>query len=86
MDQLEEELNKEQVEQITEDIKEAIEEKKEEFCKADYMSLQDAKTQLMTLITEIMMDEAGFIIDQLLKDCRKQKDDLKREKRTKMTN
>ena len=50
------------------------------------MSLQDAKTQLMTLITEIMMDEAGFIIDQLLKDCRKQKDDLKREKRTKMTN
>ena len=26
------------------------------------------------------MDEAGFIIDQLLKDCRKQTDDLKREK------
>ena len=26
------------------------------------------------------MDEAGFIIDQLLKDCRKQTDDLKKEK------
>ena len=48
--------------------------KKEEFCKADYLSLQDAKTQLMTLITKIMMEEAGFVIDEVLKDCRKQAD------------
>ena len=37
MDQLEEALNKEQVEQIAEDVKKTIEGKKEEFCKADYM-------------------------------------------------
>ena len=80
MDQLKEALNKEQVEQTAEDIKKTIEGKKEEFCKADYMSLQDAKTQLTTLLTEVMMDEAGFIIDQSLQDCRKQTEDLKREK------
>ena len=63
MDRLEKELNKEQVEQITEDIKKARDEKKEEFCKVDYMSLQDAKTKLMIFITKIIMNEAGFIID-----------------------
>ena len=99
MERLEEELNEEQVEKLAEDIKKAIEKRKEEFCKADYMSLQDARTQLMTLITKIMIDKAGFIIDQLLMDCRKQTNDLKWEKeclnqhkdsinvkRTKMTN
>ena len=65
MDRLEEALNKEQVEQIAEDIKKTIEGKKEEFCKADYMSLQDAKTQLSTLLTEVMKDEAGFIIEKM---------------------
>ena len=58
MERLEEELNKVQVEKLAEDIKKAIEKRKEEFCKADYMSLQDARTQLMALVTEIMMDEA----------------------------
>ena len=80
MEQLEEELDKEQVKTLAEDIKKAILKKKEEYCKADYLSLQDAKTQLMTLVTEIMMEEAGFIIDEVLKDCRKQTYDLKKEK------
>ena len=44
------------------------------------MSVQNARTQLMALVTKIMMDEAGFIIDQLLTDSRKQTDVLKREK------
>ena len=44
------------------------------------MPLHNAKTQLMILITKVMMNEAGFIIDQSLQDYRKQTDDLKREK------
>ena len=71
IERLEEKLNKEQVEKLAEDIKKAIEKRNEECCKADYMSLQDARTQLMALVSEIMMDEAGFIIDQLLTGCRK---------------
>ena len=63
MDRLEEALNKDQVKHTAEDIKKIIEGKKEEFCKADYMSLQDAKTPLITLLTEVMMGEAGFIIE-----------------------
>ena len=30
----------------------------------------------MTLVTEIMMDKAGFVISEVLKDCRKQTDTL----------
>ena len=61
-------------------IKKAFLNKKEEFCKADYLSLQAAKAQLMTLVTEIRMDEAGFIINENLEDCKKQTDLLKIEK------
>ena len=61
------------------DIKKEIEGKKEEFCKAKYKSLQDAETQMLVLITEIMMNEAGFIINQSLQECKRQTEDLKKE-------
>ena len=44
------------------------------------MSVKDAKAWLMTLVTEIMMNEAGFIIGEVLKDCKRQTDCLKLEK------
>ena len=46
MDQLEETLTNEQFQQITRDTAKEIAGKKEEFCKAKYKSLQDAKTQI----------------------------------------
>ena len=52
------------------EIKKDIEGKKEEFCKAKYKSLQDTKTQMLALLTKIMMNEAGFIIDQSLQECK----------------
>ena len=34
----------------------------------------------MTLVTEIMMDEAGFVINEDLKDCKRQTDLLEIER------
>ena len=65
---------------VARDIKKALLNRKEEFCKADYLSIKAAKTQLMTLVTKIMMEEAGFIIDEILKDCKRQTDLLKIKK------
>ena len=69
MEWLDKELTKEESNKLAEDIKKALLKKKEEFCKADYMSLLDAKTQLMTLLTEKMTDKAGFVVDEILEDC-----------------
>ena len=34
----------------------------------------------MTLVTEIMMDEAGYIVNEILQDCKRQTDLLKIER------
>ena len=34
--------------------------------------MKDTKAQLMTLITGIMKEEAGFMIDEILKDCQRE--------------
>ena len=47
---------------------------------ANHSSSKDAKTKLMTLVTEIMMDEAGYIINELIQDCERQTDILKVER------
>ena len=44
------------------------------------MLVKDEKAWLMTLVTEIMMEEAGFIISEVLEDCKRQTDLLKLEK------
>ena len=80
MDQLENELTKTQVESLRKDIKEALAGKKEEFCRSDYISSLDARAQLTKLVTKVMMEEAGFVIDELLDDCKKQHTALKVEK------
>ena len=42
--------------------------------------MKAAKAQLMTLVTGIMMEEAGFMIDEILEDCKRQTDLLKIER------
>ena len=73
-------MGKDDYGKVRRDIKKALLNRKEEFCKADYLSIKAAKAQLMTLVTEIMMEETGFIIDEILQDCKRQTDLLKIEK------
>ena len=72
MNWLEQAITREQFLQTTRDIAKALAKRKEDFCKANYYSLQDAKAQLNALITEIMMSEVGFIIDQSMEEYKKQ--------------
>ena len=80
MHQLEKELTKAQVERLRKYIKEALAGKKEEFCRGDYTSSSNARAQLTNLVTKIMMEEAGFVIDKILEDCKRQHAELKLEK------
>ena len=44
---------------------------KEDFCKGNYYTLQEAKNQLYALLTEIMMNEAGYVIDQAIEGSKR---------------
>ena len=43
-----------------------LKEKKEEFCQADYHTLQEAKKQLYALLTDIITDESGYVISKAI--------------------
>ena len=80
LERLEKELGKDDYEKLRSDIKQALLDRKKEFFTANYLTSKNAKTKLMTLVTEIMMDKAEYIIDEILQDCKRQKDLLKIER------
>ena len=80
MDQLEKGLTKAQIERLTKDIERALTNKKKEFCSSDYTSSSHAKTQLTNLMTQVVMKEVSFVINEVLKDCQTQHTELKLEK------
>ena len=53
--------------QITDDMLNTLNREKEGFCQGNYFTLQDAKKQLYALLTEIIMDESGYIIHEAIK-------------------
>ena len=43
-----------------------LKEEKEEFCQADYHTLQEAKKQLYALLTNNITDESGYVISEAI--------------------
>ena len=80
MDQLEKELGQDDYKKVRRDTKKALLNRNENFHKTEFESVKTAKSGLMTLVIEIMMDEAGFVIGEVLKECRKQTDILELER------
>ena len=73
-------VTQEQFQQTTNDMIEALNNGKEDFCKGNYYSFQDEKIRLNALITEIMMCKAGYIIDQTIQEYKDQVTELNRVK------
>ena len=44
---------------------------KEGFCVQDYYTLQEAIDQLHSLLTDIMLDEAGYILDETIDESKR---------------
>ena len=45
---------------------------KEGFCERDHYTLQEARNQLHILLTDIIMDNAGYIIDKVMDEAKKE--------------
>ena len=68
----------EQFQQINDDILRGMNVIKEEFCNKDYHTLQEAKNQLHALLTNVMMDDAGYILDKTLDELKKEMTKLRK--------
>ena len=53
---------------------------KENFCKRMYYTLPDAQKQLHALLTEVMMDESGYVINEAIEEAEKELAKLKQIK------
>ena len=71
MNRLKQAITREQFQQITNDMLKTMSNEKGDFCKGNYYSLQKAKYQLYALLTEIMMDKAGYVIDHAIEGSKR---------------
>ena len=51
---------------------------KDDFCNGTYYTLQDARNKLYTLLTEILTEEAGYLIDHTIQVSKLEKDEIKK--------
>ena len=62
----------EQFQQLNDDILRGMDISKKEFCNTDHHTLQEAKDQLHALLTNIMMDDIGYILDKSINESKKE--------------
>ena len=70
MSHLKKSIPRDQFKTITDDMINTLKEEKEEFCQVDYHTLQEAKKQLYSLLTDIITDESGCVISEAIEKAR----------------
>ena len=70
MSRLKKLIPRDQFKTITDDMINTLKEEKEEFCQADYHTLQEAKKQLYALLTDIITDESGYFISEAIRKAK----------------
>ena len=71
MNHLKQAITHEQFQQIKNDMLRGMDIVKEGFCERDHYTIQEARNQLHILLTDIMMDDAGYIIDKVMDESKK---------------
>ena len=72
MNRLKQAITHEQFQQFKNDKLRGMDIIKEGFCERDHYTLQEARNQLHILLTDIMMDDAGYIIDKVMDEAKKE--------------
>ena len=77
MDCLKQAITHKQFQQITNDMIRGMDIMREGFWERDHYTLQGAKDQLQSLLTDIMMDDTGYILDKTIHESKKEMVQLK---------
>ena len=63
MEKVEQAVTKNDYQQLMKKILDSLQDKKDQFCKGTYPTLKEARSELYTMMTEIIVQEAGSILD-----------------------
>ena len=80
MDGLKQAITHKQFQQITDYMIRGMDIMKEGFCERYHYTLPEAKDQLQSLLTEIMMNDARYILDKTIHESKKEMAQLKKIK------
>ena len=72
MDHLKKAITYEQFQQTNDDILRGMSIIKGKFCNTDHHTLQEVKNQLPALLTDVMMDDTGYILDKSIYETKKE--------------
>ena len=63
MEKVKQAVTKNDYQQLMKKILDSLQDKKDQFCKGTYPTLKEARSELYTMIMEIIIQEAGRILD-----------------------
>ena len=63
MDKVKQAVTKSDYQQLMKEILNELQDKRDQFCKSSYSTLKEARNKLYTMLTEIIAQEAGSILD-----------------------
>ena len=69
----------EDFQQIKKEILKTLKDEKDDFCGNNYCTLTDAKNKLYSMLTEILVQEAGSVIDYDIRMINHERDEIKKQ-------
>ena len=78
IERLKQAVTEEDFQHIKKEILKTLKDEKDDFCGNKYCTLTDAKNKLYSLLTEILIEEAGNVIDHDIQVINLERDEIKK--------
>ena len=79
MERLKQAVTEEDFQHIKKEILKTLKDEKDDFCGSNYSTLTDAKNKLYSMLTEILVQEAGYVIDHDIQMINHERDEIKKQ-------
>ena len=79
MERLKQAVTEEDFQHIKKEILKTLKDEKDDFCSNKYCTLTDAKNKLYSMLTEILVEEAGNVIDHDIWVINHERDEIKKK-------
>ena len=79
MERVKQAITKEDFQHIKKEFLKAIKDEKDDFCKSNYSTLTDAKNKLYSMVTEILVQEVGCVLDHDIRMINYERSEIKKQ-------
>ena len=79
MEKVKQAVTEEDFQHIKREILNKLKNEKDNFCRSNYSTLTEAKNKLYSMLTEILIQEAGSVIDYDIRKVNYERDEIKKK-------